>query len=509
MYDSIGMKRKEKLHKRICGWLNENLFIDKLNIIEWIVLLLLLVCIFLTLFYPDNFGMFLTYYWIDNEAFGPTGIRWLGNSQLSYGLVQQIICEIWIFPVVVIYHIFPIIDEFGAPIFENVPFVLWGKSLIAVFFVLNLIQTEKIMRKLGLDDKMRKWALILFTSCILVALPVFHIAQTDSIYLFFMLCGVNAFLDKKRGKFLLFFALSSSCKFIAVFMFVPLLLLWEKRVLFVLRDAFLGIVILPLERVWFELVDRLNNHLFNHVTEVETIVDESQDVATTISDTSNYGFFSHFYHKMLYFEFPAVRKSYEASVLVTLFVLFCIWCYMQNNKDDEDRKYNAIYVSAVSLLLFFTFSSPSPYWIVIMYPFVILLSLYNAKNMKINLLLMNLYSFTMLLIYIYDQGHVYGGSMNLDYLLLRGLRKAQYTIDTGPSIDGYLRKLGIDGFTNVITAVCFASAVAFVIINIARNGADEELDEEERTKVLHGFAIWQIGSLLIWYIANVWAVQSW
>jgi len=100
----------------------------------------------------------------------------------------------------------------------------------------------------------------------LVALPVFHIAQSDMLYTYLTVLGIHAFLKNDKKKFILFFAMAVSCKVIAVFVFIPLLLMMEKRILHIARDGILGVIILPLERIWYKLVDLLNTAIvgFKH-----------------------------------------------------------------------------------------------------------------------------------------------------------------------------------------------------------------------------------------------------
>ncbi len=487
---------------RIRNRLNEDLFIDRLNAVEWTVLAVILLCFFLTLFYGDNLGMFLTYFWVNEDLFSLNNVRVLGNNQLTYGIVQQWLCEIWTLPVNIVYRFVK---------FEpaNLVTILWYKLSMVVVFVMCMAKLQNISALLGIEKRDQKWMTVLTSSCILVALPVFHVAQTDVLYLLFMLLGFEAMLKKDRKRFLLFFALSASCKVISVFVFLPLLLLWEKRLIYIVRDTIAVVIIVPLERVWYKVVDMIDNRFFTPVNLMFPQVIETDGVKEVVEvplDEVNMGFFSHFIHKMLFFEIPAVRKGYAASTLIVLFVLLCIWCY---TRYEDDIKKDVVFISALASLVFFTYSSPSPYWIVVMYPFVMFAAFMNISSIRINMLLINIYTFTMFLIYVIDQGHVYGGSTSLDYLLLQGLRKGQYDYTTGPTIAAYLERFHISDFSGIIAAICLASAIGFTVINRPNCHVDEKMDEKERTKVLHGFAIWQIAALGIWYILCVWSASSW
>ena len=97
----------------------------------------------------------------------------------------------------------------------------------------------------------------------------------------------------------------------------------------------------------------------------------------------------------------------------------------------------------------------------------------------------------------------------MDYLLLEGLKKGIYEMDKGPQVYGYLNKLGINTFMSVIVAVCLATAIGLVAVNYPKTRINEGLSENDENRIFHGFVIWQLAVLAIWYVICVWAVSSW
>ncbi|MCR4651175.1 MAG: hypothetical protein K5662_05425 [Lachnospiraceae bacterium] len=485
--------------------IKDDLVADRLNGIEWIVLSCILLLVLVTLFYGDNLGMFLTYYWNTEGLFKSGNLSFLGNNRLPYGIVQQWFCVIWTLPV-------NIVSRFVDFEIANTVTVIWFKLSMAFIFTLCMSEMVKVGRLLEISRERIKWMLILFCSTILVALPVFHIAQSDILYAYISLLGIRAFLNKDTKKFVLFFAMAISCKAIAVLIFIPLVLLREKRLLYILRDTVLGGSIFVIERIWYKVVDKLNalitgKHVQNTI-QVKTVVDDAEVMVEKSLDQVNIDFFSHFYHKMLFFEFPAIRKGYMAAVLVVLLVLLYIWCYVQK-KDNDHWKHNGIYAVAVAWLLFFINASPSPYWIVTMFPAWFLLIFMQPERLKINLLLENVFALTMFLVYVVNTNWVYGGPSNLDYLLLKGLLKEGHDSVNGPFVARYLNNLGIESVMNVITGICLAVSIALIVINNRKVKVDDELTANDEKKIMHGFAIWQISVLGLWYVINVLVVQRW
>jgi len=506
---------KEKITKH-SSEIRSNLLVDRLNTCEWIAMGIISLIILVVLFYGDNLGMYLTYFWINDGVLRGADIRLLGNNQLPYGIVQQLFCELWTMPVNILYKIFD---------FElaNIYTVIWFK--LSMPFILTLCMKEmiEIARCFSIKEDRIKWMLLLFVSSVLVALPIFHIAQTDILYSYFLLLGLKAYLRDDWKKFLLFMACSISCKVITALVFIALLLLREKRILYIARDAFIGVVVVPLERVWYKVIELINARLFGvsessaQVGKMTTLLASATDSTSAVAevvektqDQITVDFFSHFYHKALFFEFPAIRKGYSASLMVFILVLIYIWCYIQKKDDADIWKKKAVYVSTVTWMVFFVCASPSPYWIVAMYPFLFLMIFINADRIRINMLLENVFTLLMFLVYVIDTEWVYGGSSNLDYLLLQGLLKPTHSSgDDGPYVARYLYNLHINSLMNVITAICLAAAVALVVVNYYKVNINEEISESEEKKIMHGFAIWQIAILWVWVAINIFVVSRW
>lgn len=483
----------------------QKFFTEGPNKIEWGLAILAFFLIVTTMFYGDNFGMFLTYFWTNEKLFAGIGLDLLGSNQLPYGLMHQWICEIWVLPVNLLYHLIGF--DFNSPWA-----VLWYKLCIPVFLVFCMKEMERIAETLEISPKNIKWMRFLFVTGILVALPIFHVAQTDVMYLLFMLKGFHALIKGDTKKFVIWFALSVSFKVISLFVFIPLVLLSEKRILYVFRNLIMGCIVVPLQQVWYRIIALLNELLFTPRTVVEqtqntvqtTEVAQATEVVETQAEAMG-GFFTHFYNKALYFEFPAVRKGYVASLLVFLFALLCIWCYMQKKEENKEWVQKCLYVAAMSWALFFVMSSPSPYWIVIMYPFIYLLIYTNQDRLRFNLLLEKVFTLTMFLVYVMNTFWVYGGSQSFDWLFLSkwGIVPFGHEFQGTPNIAGYLEKLSVDKFMPVITAVCLASIIGIAWINYPKVKCDEELSEEYKIELQHGFAVFNVLFLLGWYVINL------
>ena len=133
------------MRKAIEGF-RKKFFIPEPNKIEWGLAILALFLIFTTMFYVDNFGLFLTYFWTNEELFKGMSLDLFGSNQLPYGLMHQWICEIWVLPINLLYHLF----QFDI----NSPFaVLWYKLIIPVFLVFCMKEMNAIAGTLKIEEK--------------------------------------------------------------------------------------------------------------------------------------------------------------------------------------------------------------------------------------------------------------------------------------------------------------------------------------------------------------------
>lgn len=475
------------------------------NKFEWILAGIAFFLVGANMFYGDNIAMFLGYFW-NNTGFlnWSTGsLEWLGNNRLPYGIVQQIIGQVWCLPVNICYKLFGPFEP------ANIWTVWWYKIIIMIFYVLCIKEMCKLADKAGITKNNSKWMIYIFTTSLLVCLPVLQVAQCDAIYMFFALKGINYYLEDDYWKFLIFMMLSIDCKYMAIFMFIPLVLLKEKRLLFIVRDLIVGVILIPLQMVWYKIViilDKIKRPDTGVKETGEAVVVSGNYSMSTVADNldSEYaGFMSHFYHKTLYFEIPAIRKEYFASALIVLFMLLCIWCFIR--KKDENRLRDVLFAGFLSMTLLYAMSSPNPYWIVAMYPVTFIMMYAHPEKIRINLLLQLGYSLTMFLVYLDSMPFVFGGTTNFNYTPLSvwfHVVRDDHTIETGPTVYGFLSKLGIPSLMPVIVAVCLACLIAWVIINLPtdRIKVEDNVEEKEVLKFHHGLALFQSATIIIWFV---------
>lgn len=464
---------------------------------------------FVTTYYVDNPTIFLSAVWRNKGITQYSLFYVFMTPELPYGLLHQWICQIWVLPINIANTLFGVaIDGLGA--------FLWYKTFTVVCFLLVLKELDQLAKECGIEQNKVQWMNLLFTTSLLVAMPVFHIAQTDMLYIFFMLIAVRAYLQKQHWKFLLLFAIAIPMKYLPIFAFIPLVLMAEKRFFYIARDLFVGVSGVIIEKVVCFLADKyvkietIKNNVENSVGNIvaDTVQKVSETKTSAVEVKSS--FVSHFINKTLYFEIPAVRKGMSASILLILFFILCIWCYLQYQEDNDEWKRKCIYTIFTGLLIYFILGTPTPYWIVLLYPFLMLMIFMNSSCIRINLLLQLLFTGTMFYLYIVDTSWVYGGSVTFDYMLLNylGITKELHVYDEGPNVLGYLTKFGLDQFVIYATSLVIALVIGLLYINNTKVRCQEQINQKSESYYMRNFSYFQIGILIIWYVVNLLLVAN-
>lgn len=485
-----------------------NFFSYEVNRIEVVCAALISAVLFFNLYYEDNLYIFLCYFWNNEGLFELIGLDCLGNNRFAYGIVQQFIGQAWCLPVNIWYHLF------GMEQVANTWTVLWYKMSVLPFFVLILREMSVLAKRIGIGKEDRNWMLLIFSTTILVSLPIFHTAQTDAIYIFFLLRGLRYYLEDDYRRFLVYMMLAINCKYIALFVFIPLVLLREKRILRILRDCVIGVILTPIQMVWYKIVNLLNQAFFSNTADVisQSEGTNSNVVANQVNE-ANTGFLSHYYNKVLFFEMPAIRKNYYASLLIVIFGLLCVWCYLKHAEGKKVDIDSTLFAGFAAFLIFFSWASPNPYWMVALYPIAFLMMFRHKERLRINLLIESVYTGSMFLILLDSLPHVFGGPNNFNFMPLKewfGLipDHSNMLVEMGPSVYGFLEKLGIPQIMPVIVAICLVCFIAWIVINYPtkRQVFCDHICGKELTFFKHGILMFNILCLLCWFILCVYCV---
>ncbi len=344
-------------------WLN----LTKPLKIEWIILAIILIISFILFLHPDilatsTHGRLLLEQTLEGKFFNFYDYT---QGTAVYLIFIYIIFAIWSIPVLIIYNIFNInfweMFDYGT---MNYYTSMWYKLLPVIFAILTGIILIKIVKEIGLSKSKQKWTLFLFLCSPILIFTQFIFGQYDSICMFFTMLSIYYYIKKDYYKFAGFMSLAIPLKLFPIFIFIPLILLVEKRIFHIIKYFAIGIVGYILCNVLF-----MGSPAF---TEAKTF-------------TSN--MFDRF--------FLAGIPSFSGiiSLFILIFMGVCLYCY--NKKIDVNNKYECgsytIYIGLIIYSSFFMFVLWHPQWVILLVPFLIL-SLMISENKKSSIILLSVLS---------------------------------------------------------------------------------------------------------------------
>lgn len=271
----------------------------------------------------------------------------------AYDFTIYIIFAGWNFPLWLLEHFFHV------PATENMFCLMYSKLLLLVFIgltakaLMNIAETAKMPRNTQL------WMTFCWLSSILLFSSTLMISQYDILSLCFMLWGVNAYLKNNNVKFILFFMLAVSCKYFALLIFIPLVLLRFKKVLHILV---ISLSSMSLSVFWWVLFS----------------------FAGSAHGAGGLGATNSLLPSLVGWRLPGPFGY--IPVFVLSMGAICLWAYLQK-ADPERALPNTLFICCASMLAFICESDMHPYWVVLATPFLMLLAFSNPVKIKINLLL--------------------------------------------------------------------------------------------------------------------------
>lgn len=369
----------------------------------------------------------------------------MGMYGAAYSLPIYIIFGIWSIPVAIIRKIASVgLYDFGV--------ILWYKTLAMLIAFGSVQKFYKILKKANLSKETIGTGCFLFASSLFFVMPVMFMGCYDGILVFFILWGIEKYLENPSGyKWIFVLAFAATFKMFALFLFIPLLLYKEKRILACLWKIILAFI----PTLFFTL-------LFAG--------------SETYRDTTS-AFLPQFVERVLASTFPGGNSP--IPIMIALWIALCIWAYMQNR--EQDYKELLKYVSWMGMAtysLIFLFVYCHPQWILILAPFIYLTMALNERNTKINSILELAGTLALSFFYILHFDLVYCSKNSMQFVLLKslGLHKA-----TSISLAKAFHNALDFTFDPVIFAVFAVAIVALIVINrpfgTKKTEADNETDQ--------------------------------
>ena len=318
--------------------------------------------------------------------------------------------------------------------------LLWAKSFIVVLAVVMMYYVYKILRFIKVEKEKAVFGIYTLSTSFLFFWPVFIIVQIDIVAVVLILIGFYHYLKNNNKLFILFFALAIPLKLFALLLFIPLLLLKEKRVIFI----GIKIVLVYLAELMCMLIYH-GSEAYNFA-----LKSQSEDAMSAL------------------FNFTDALGARKTSLFIIAFFALCLFCYLYklDKKDDETKLSMPVLVSTLlwgSLMIFVELRG---YWLIYLAPFLIF-SIFSAKRfLKVNLMLELLSGGSYVLWHLSSNSNI--GKENdavWRLLLYRFVEHNDTSVLKYKNIHGLFTYYGLDKFKYVLFTVFICSLAAIIILS--------------------------------------------
>lgn len=462
---------REKIKNVIDKWNNLPLIKG-----DWIFIVMVSTFLFWVVFYADLIIIYdhsLTF--LDSLFHGDIANFYSNTLQKqSYGFgavyywVPYAIEGIWVLPIYVINKIFGI-DVHSVGCF------VWIKLGILLTLIATIILLGRMLKELDIPSEKCKFAQFMFLSSFIVQLPVIGVAQIDIIAIFLMLVGIREYVRNERitWKFLVIFSFTATIKSFALFVFLPLVFLKEKRILNVVWDIFVGLL-----GIFMCLIPYAGRADYKESTAVLNDVMIERLFATKLQ-----------------------AGNVDIPIFFALLVGLCIWCYTRKISGKKTYFVYAVWVALTVFVTFFIFVFAHPYWIVLIAPFVIIIITLNDMDRKLNMALELFISASVMYVYFGKFG-VFLKEVNYDLMIL-----PKFGITANGT--GYLESStwmvahGLDQFYGQMFAIFAVCAIAFLIINRPNKLEEKRIGKSKDLIFDHGLVLVREIMLLVYILAYI------
>lgn len=343
---------------------------------------------------------------------------------VAYSITLYLLFSLWNLPVWIIHKIS------GIGIYHPL-FLFWGKLMLIFFTIMTLSEINKILTVFQVDRNKRNMTVFCFLSSTFFLATL--IGCYDLLPLFFMMYALRVYFEQEEFnfKFLCIMSCAVSLKLFACLLFVPLLLLKEKRITVICRDVLA--VVAP---------TMIMGILFHHTGEYAEFVNGMKRgmidrlwAVDINGGTGNYPLF------------------------VVLFGLLCVFAYWKKCSIKKELCYMSLWLGGVAFIIFDTFVQIHPQWLLYGLPFIVMLIAVNKKQFKLQILLEMGMSVCIGLYFFLYYWWVYLNTEHMEHLLFGLLpisgkvRDAEYLLTKG----------SIQGGMKIIYGLALTCAIAFLV----------------------------------------------
>lgn len=318
------------------------------------------------------------------------------NNKLSPDLVyyptMYFIFAVWNIPIALIFGTHPELYSFK----EIVIMLFWGKTLVLIFCISTCVVLYKICQIIFSDRQISLYIVFsfIFTGYVFIAELAF--GTYDYIYMLLVLLGIYIFLKQDKNwwwKFSLIFGISFTIKQLTLFIWLPLLVYREKRIIKLFMNCLIACPLYIFETILY----RHNEYFINQVLNSHFIL-----FMTKMTLDNGMG---------------------KISLWAIAFSIIVSFSYCK--KYDYNKKLNTIWISMLGPISIIFFCHWTINWILLYAPFLTILLFASSDRDKLQFLYFCL-GILFIFMLFYQQNNYWGwcyyGEGMLDYSIFCHIR---------------------------------------------------------------------------------------
>lgn len=357
----------------------------------------------------------------------------------NYDVLMYIVFLIWNLPTFILHRM----TEWNY--MESGIAFIWCKAIILVTLAAAAFFLRKIVALWEENRRTLNTVVIVFLASCGVVFSALVACQYDSISIALMLAGVYFYLRRNDKLFYLFFALAVPLKMFALFIYIPLILLREKRIWAI------AVKLIPAFAVNFVLSLPFRADRWYQIF----LGAQSRDVIQLLLDSS------------------ITLHSMTICPFIAVFLAICIVCYARKATEDdgiENRYYRPLFVCAVVMSSFVLLVDIRSYWYILVIPFLLAVAFFKSRDLTLNMLIFELGTFCGTLYYMMHHWVLSYEHLADSLLLNDRLVMPTGYVYTYEGVRGLFAAYSLDRFEPFLFSLFFAAIVMLLVLNRPKNG---------------------------------------
>ncbi len=409
-------------------------------------------------------GNLLDFYnYVDSR---PMELYYLNTA--NYNIVVYLLFGLWQLPLYIVTKLFSLpMDEYL--------FMTYTKALCALFYLGCGYMVKKLGVKLSLGEQQSSVAALFFLFNPIAFFSPIIMGQYDSIGLFFILLALYYYLNGDMKRFALFMGVGGVFKFFAFLVFLPLLLIKEKRMVKILIYSLISLILyLP-----------------------TTLLFLGRMAGSSV-------FLGLIFERFLSSTLPVGFA--DISIFLLIYTTLCFYSFMR--KKSEDQVYMSVYIPLLVFGLLLFSIDWHPQWFLYLMPFCVLTTFLQKNRIPwwlVDIIMCFGFFFTCFIEFPNQTGaNIFAGPG----LLLERITGIGW--HTAPSLQpvGYFIAL-VPELLQIVPLCLSASLLVNMAFKLPVQGmsvGDKLSDGEEYDKISHrlvGYTIFIVGLGLCWLVPSV------